>query len=75
VAISSQKEADETNNARRRRPWEGVETMIKSRNADYLGLTIETISRTLTQLKQDGLIALPTATRNRDQFEELAADV
>lgn len=27
--------------------------------ADYLGLTIETISRTLTQLKRDGIINLP----------------
>jgi CRP/FNR family transcriptional regulator, anaerobic regulatory protein len=50
-----------------------------SRNdiADYLGLTIETVSRTLTKLKQDGLIALPTPThieiRDRDQLEELAA--
>jgi CRP/FNR family transcriptional regulator len=50
-----------------------------SRNdiADYLGLTIETVSRTLTKLKQDGLIALPTPSRieirDRDQLEELAA--
>ncbi|MGC2857009.1 Crp/Fnr family transcriptional regulator [Novispirillum sp. DQ9] len=27
--------------------------------ADFLGLTIETVSRTFTQLKRDGLIALP----------------
>lgn len=27
--------------------------------ADYLGLTIETVSRTLTQLERDGLIAIP----------------
>jgi CRP/FNR family transcriptional regulator len=27
--------------------------------ADYLGLTIETVSRTLTAMKKDGLIALP----------------
>jgi CRP/FNR family transcriptional regulator len=27
--------------------------------ADYLGLTIETVSRTLTQLKRQGIIALP----------------
>jgi CRP/FNR family transcriptional regulator, nitrogen fixation regulation protein len=31
--------------------------------ADYLGLTIETVSRTFTQLEQDGLIALPTSRR------------
>jgi len=44
--------------------------------ADYLGLTIETVSRTLTKLKRDGLIALPTAAhvelRDREQLEELA---
>ena len=27
--------------------------------ADYLGLTIETVSRTLTQLERDGVIAIP----------------
>ena len=31
--------------------------------ADYLGLTIETVSRTLSQLDRDGLIGLPTARR------------
>jgi CRP-like cAMP-binding protein len=44
--------------------------------ADYLGLTIETVSRTLTMLKNDRLIALPTPDRihirDRDQLEELA---
>lgn len=29
--------------------------------ADYLGLTIETVSRTFTQLKRDGLIGLPAS--------------
>jgi CRP/FNR family nitrogen fixation transcriptional regulator len=28
--------------------------------ADYLGLTIETVSRTLTQMEREGMIALPT---------------
>lgn len=28
--------------------------------ADYLGLTIETVSRTLTQMERDGMIELPT---------------
>lgn len=28
--------------------------------ADYLGLTIETVSRTLTAMKKDGIISLPT---------------
>ena len=31
--------------------------------ADYLGLTIETVSRTFTQLEQSGMIALPTSRR------------
>ena len=31
--------------------------------ADYLGLTIETVSRTLSQLERDGTIALPTARK------------
>jgi CRP/FNR family nitrogen fixation transcriptional regulator len=31
--------------------------------ADYLGLTIETVSRTLSQLERDSTIALPTARR------------
>jgi CRP/FNR family transcriptional regulator len=51
--------------------------MTRSDIADYLGLTIETVSRTLTRLKQDRLIALPTPDRikirDRDQLEELAA--
>lgn len=31
--------------------------------ADYLGLTIETVSRTLSHLERDGIIALPAARR------------
>jgi CRP/FNR family nitrogen fixation transcriptional regulator len=31
--------------------------------ADYLGLTIETVSRTLSQLERDGAIGLPSARR------------
>jgi CRP/FNR family nitrogen fixation transcriptional regulator len=31
--------------------------------ADYLGLTIETVSRTLSQMERDGTIGLPTARR------------
>jgi len=50
--------------------------MTRSDIGDYLGLTIETVSRTLTKLRQDGLIALPTPdrikVRDRDQLEELA---
>jgi CRP/FNR family transcriptional regulator len=51
--------------------------MTRSDIADHLGLTIETVSRTLTKLKQDGLIALPAPTRieirRRNQLERLAA--
>jgi CRP/FNR family transcriptional regulator len=51
--------------------------MSRADIADYLGLTIETVSRTLTRLKHDGLIALPTSARieicDRDRLEELAA--
>jgi CRP/FNR family transcriptional regulator len=31
--------------------------------ADYLGLTVETVSRLFTKLRRDGVIALPTAQR------------
>ena len=37
--------------------------MTRQDMADYLGLTIETVSRTLTQFQQDGLIALPTTRK------------
>ena len=44
--------------------------------ADYLGLTTETVSRTLTKLKTMGLIALPAPNRveihDRDQLEDFA---
>ena len=32
--------------------------------ADHLGLTIETVSRTLSQFARDGLIHLPAASRS-----------
>ncbi len=51
--------------------------MTRSDIADYLGLTIETVSRTLTRLKRDGLIALPSSSLieicDRNGLEELAA--
>lgn len=37
--------------------------MTRQDMADYLGLTIETVSRTFTQLQHDGLIALPTTRK------------
>ena len=36
--------------------------MSRSDIADYLGLTIETVSRTLTRLRSEGLIDIPDAT-------------
>ena len=51
--------------------------MTRQDIADYLGLTIETVSRTLSQLERDRVIALPSARQiklhNLDQLEELAA--
>jgi CRP/FNR family transcriptional regulator len=45
--------------------------------ADYLGLTVETVSRTFTRLKQDSVLELPSATcivlRDRDRLDGLAA--
>jgi CRP/FNR family transcriptional regulator, nitrogen fixation regulation protein len=50
--------------------------MTRQDIADYLGLTIETVSRTLTQLERDRVIDLPSARlirlRNPDTLEELA---
>jgi CRP/FNR family transcriptional regulator len=51
--------------------------MTRADIADYLGLTVETVSRTLTRLRQDSVIALPSAcclqVRDRDRLEALAA--
>jgi CRP/FNR family transcriptional regulator, nitrogen fixation regulation protein len=43
----------------------GVIELVMSRQdiADYLGLTIETVSRSLSQLDRDGVIGLPSARR------------
>jgi CRP/FNR family transcriptional regulator, nitrogen fixation regulation protein len=45
--------------------------------ADYLGLTIETVSRTLTQLVSDSMIGLPSSrrvvVRNRNALRQLNA--
>jgi CRP/FNR family transcriptional regulator len=51
--------------------------MTRGDIADYLGLTVETVSRTLTRLRQDGLIALPVPARirivDRKGLESLAS--
>ncbi len=45
--------------------------------ADFLGLTIETVSRTMTQLQDEGLIALPSCRqvllRDKDALVDMAA--
>ncbi len=50
--------------------------MTRGDIADYLGLTIETVSRTLTHLRNDGLIDIPgpgqLIIRNRHALENLA---
>jgi CRP/FNR family transcriptional regulator len=50
--------------------------MTRTDIADYLGLTIETVSRTMTRLKAEKLIALPTPAEvvllDRDRLEALA---
>ena len=50
--------------------------MTRNDIADYLGLTIETVSRSLTKLRRDKIISLPIATHidvmDRDRLEELA---
>lgn len=46
-----------------RRQADGAVDLLMCRQdiADYLGLTIETVSRTLSQFERNGLIALPSA--------------
>jgi CRP/FNR family transcriptional regulator len=65
--------------ARRQADGAGLARVLKlpmSRQdmADYLGLTIETVSRTMTRLRQDGLIALPSPQQVvLQQFSSLEA--
>jgi CRP/FNR family transcriptional regulator len=51
--------------------------MTRSDIADYLGLTIETVSRTFSSLRKKGLITLEDTTHvhltDRDKVEEMAA--
>ena len=64
--------------AARVRSSDEVELPMSRRDvADHLGLTIETVSRTLTQLENQSVIALPTAKRivlrNRAVLKRLIA--
>lgn len=51
--------------------------MARQDMADYLGLTIETVSRTLSQLEREGTISLPSARRvcinNRVALQRLSS--
>ena len=51
--------------------------MSRQDMADYLGLTIETVSRSLSQFEREGVIALPTTRQlkvlDADALEDLAA--
>jgi CRP/FNR family transcriptional regulator len=50
--------------------------MTRADIGDYLGLTIETVSRTLSQLKRDGIVSLPSPSTvrlaDREALEEAA---
>jgi CRP/FNR family nitrogen fixation transcriptional regulator len=51
--------------------------MTRQDIGDYLGLTIETVSRTLSQMERENVIDLPTArqirVRNLEVLEDMAA--
>lgn len=51
-------------------------SMTRGDIADYVGLTIETVSRTLTKLRSDGLVEIPNLTDivilNRRAMEQIA---
>jgi len=48
--------------------------MTRQDIADYLGLSMETVSRTLSQLERDALIELPTARQIRMKKSHCAAE-
>lgn len=58
-------------------PWKISLPMTRSDIADFLSLTIETVSRTFTKFRQEGLIELPCSSLvkvlDREALESLAA--
>jgi len=58
-------------------PEEVLLPMTRADIADYLGLTIETVSRTLSKLRSDGVIEIPCTSsirlRDRHRLQRLAA--
>ncbi|HVZ27474.1 MAG TPA: helix-turn-helix domain-containing protein [Rhizomicrobium sp.] len=49
--------------------------MSRQDMADYMGLTIETVSRTLSQMERDGLIAIPNARQIQFQDRQALEDL
>jgi len=49
--------------------------MTRQDIGDYLGLTIETVSRTLSQLERDGVIELPSVRQIRIKDLEALTDL
>jgi CRP/FNR family nitrogen fixation transcriptional regulator len=49
--------------------------MTRQDIGDYLGLTIETVSRTLSQLERDGVIELPSVRQIRIKDIEALTDL
>jgi CRP/FNR family transcriptional regulator, anaerobic regulatory protein len=57
-------------------PWDRLELpMSRADIADYLGLTTETVSRTFTQLRGEGLIELPKGGGVRLRSETALAEI
>ncbi|MGI9498666.1 MAG: helix-turn-helix domain-containing protein, partial [Geminicoccaceae bacterium] len=68
----------ERNEERGEDPYSIALPMSRGDIGDYLGLTIETVSRTVTRLRQLGVLDLrqhrTVAIRDRDRLSEMAED-